>query len=311
VKYSVLLVLCSVAWSQQSSTSSRTYDLNGRPVPGVSASQSGGSRSQITRDVNGRSVPVESVDERVVSDSGGLKVIERTIKRYDANGSPGPAERVTIEERKQPDGSVQTSTTVSRGNLNGGFQLAERSTAITRTSGNRTETTTSIERPTLNGSLDVVEKSEQAITAAGAKTTENVTTLRRDANGRFAEAARKVREAVTADGQVKENIAEYETSPAGEARLVRQSTARIDPAGTREVTVYVPNTEGKLTLFKQQVIEKKDTGNGMVETTTVRFVLPSDPGKLGPARKAEEVVCSGDCGRKSTVAEVHQPAQTK
>ena len=63
------------------------------------------------------------------------------------------------------------------------------------------------------------------------------------------------------------------------------------------MTVYVPNTEGKLTLFKQQVIEKKDTGNGTVETTTVRFALPSDPGKLGPARKAEEVVCSGDCGR--------------
>jgi hypothetical protein len=77
------------------------------------------------------------------------------------------------------------------------------------------------------------------------------------------------------------------------------------------LTIYVPNTEGKMNLFKQQLIERKDTGNGAEETTTVRFALPSDPGKLGPARKAEEVVCTGDCKSKSTVAEVHQPAQSK
>jgi hypothetical protein len=311
VKRSVVLLICSIAWCQQSSTSTRTYDLNGRPVSGVATSQAGGSHSQITRDVNGRRVPVESVDERVVSDSGGVKVIERTIKRYDANGTPGPAERVTIEEKKQPDGTVQTSTTVSRGNINGGFQLAERSTAVTRTNGNRTETTTSIERPTLNGSFDVIEKSEQSIVASGPKTTENVTISTRDSNGRFAETARKTREAVTANGQVNENTAEYETASTGEMRLARQSTARIDPAGIRELTVYVPNTEGKMTLFKQQVIEKKETGSGTVETTTVRLALPSDPSKLGPARKAEEVVCTGDCRTKSAVAEVHQPAQTK
>ena len=110
---------------------------------------------------------------------------------------------------------------------------------------------------------------------------------------------------------MNENIAEYENASTGEMRLMRQTTVRIDPAGARELTVYVPNAEGKLTLFKQQVIEKKDTGDGTVETTTVRFALPSDPGKLGPARKAEEVVCTGDCKSKSTVAEVHQPAQTK
>ena len=130
----------------------------------------------------------------MVSDSGGIKVVERTIKRYDANGNPGPAERVTIEQKKQPDGSVQTSTTTSRGNINGGFQLAERATALTRTNGNRTETSTSVERPTLNGSFDVIEKSEQAIVVSGPKTTENVTVLTRDANGRLAETTRKTRE---------------------------------------------------------------------------------------------------------------------
>ena len=112
---------------------------------------------------------MESASERVVSDSGGVKVVERTIKRYDANGTPGPAERLTIEERKQPDGSLLTSTTVSRGTINGNFQLAERSTSISRTNGNRTETSTSLERPTLNGSFDLVEKSEQTVVTDGRK----------------------------------------------------------------------------------------------------------------------------------------------
>jgi hypothetical protein len=311
VKCSLVLFFCSALWCQQSSISTRTYDVNGHPVAGVSARNAGGSSKEITRDVNGRTVPIESVTERIVSDSGGVKVIERTIKRYDPNGTPGPAERVTIEERKQPDGTVQTSTTVARGNINGNFQVAERSTAISRTNGNRTETSTSIERPTLNGSFDLVEKDEQSVVTTGSKITENVTTTRRDANGRFVETARKVREAVTVNGQTNENTAEYESASTGEMRIMRQSTGRIDPTGTREVTVYVPDSTGKLTLFRQQVIEKKDTPSGTVETTTVRFALASDPGKLGPPRKAEEVVCTGDCGRNSTVAEVHQPTQSK
>jgi hypothetical protein len=311
VKRGALLLMVSVSWCQQSSTSARTYDLNGHPVSGVATSETHGSHSQITRNVNGRRVPIESVDERVVSDSGGVKVIERTIKRYDANGNPGPAERVTIEEKKQPDGSVQTSTTVSRGDINGGFQVAERSTAIARANGNRTETTTAIERPTLNGSFDVIEKKEQSVVAAGPKITENISISTRDSNGRFTESQRKSTEAVTTNGLVNENTLEYETASTGEMRLVRQTTARIEPSGTREQTVYVPNTEGKLTLFKQQIIETKETGNGSVQTTKVRLALPSDPGKLGPARKAEEIVCTGDCKSRSTVPEVHQPAQPK
>ncbi len=311
MKCLLCLFFCTALWCEQSSVATRTYDVNGHPVSGVSVRNSGGSTKEITRDINGQTAPVESVTERIVSDSGGVKVIERTIKRYDANGTPGPAERITVEERKQADGTLHTSTTVSRGTINGSFQVAERSTSISRTNGNRTETSTSIERPTLNGSFDLVEKNEQSVVTDGSKTTENIATTRRDANGRFAETARKVREAVTVNGQTNENTAEYESASTGEMRIMRQSTARIDPAGTRETTVYVPDPTGKLTLFRQQVIEKKDTPGGTVETTTVRFALPSDPGKLGPPRKAEEVVCTGDCGRKSTVAEVHQPAQSK
>ena len=292
------VILTSQCWAQQSVVASHTFDINGQIVGGVGSIQSGSSRSLVTRDSNGRTVPVESVDERVVSDSGGVRIVERVVKRYDANGNPGPPERVRIEERKEADGTVRTLTTTSRGDINGGFQLAERSTAVTRGTGARIETTTSIERPTLNGSFDLVVRSEQTITLSGPKTTENLTVLRRDANGRLNEFAKKTRESVTVNGQVSENSAEYESASTGQMRLMRQSTTQIEPGGTRQVTLFLPDAEGKLKLTQQQMIERSETPSGTVESTTVRFASPNDPGKLGPARKVEETVCTGICGRK-------------
>ena len=109
----------------------------------------------------------------------------------------GQPERVRIEETKEPDGTIRSSSTVSRGDINGSFQLAERSTKVTRTVGNRVESSTAIERPTLNGSMDLVEKNEQTVVTSGPKTSENVTVFRRDPNGRMAEFAKKTREAVS------------------------------------------------------------------------------------------------------------------
>jgi hypothetical protein len=298
---------------QPSVSSTRTYDVNGRPVEGVRTVQTNGSRSQITRDVNGRAVPVESVEERVVSESGGTRVIERVIRRYDPNGAPGPAERLRIEEQKHADGTVKTLTTVTRGDINGNFQVAERSSTLTRVAGERTESTTSVERPTLNGAFELYERRDEAITKSGAKTTENATTYRKDPNGRLSEVVRKTREALAVNDVVNENVAEYESASTGQMRLARQSTARVEPGGSREVTVYVPNAEGKMTLFQQQSIQKKETPGGAVETTIVRLADPNNPGRLGPARKAEETVCTGDCGKAkpSPVPEVHKPANSK
>jgi len=79
--------------------------------------------------------------------------------------------------------------------------------------------------------------------------------------------------------------------------IMRQTTATIDPGGTRQLTTYLPDSQGKLTLAQQQLIEKKETPAGYTETTIVRFASPNDSGKLGPPRKAEEIVCTGSCGR--------------
>src|SRR3954451_3065400 len=195
------LLTFSSVWGQQANVSTRTFDLNGHAVQGVGTIQSGPTRSPVTRDLNGRTVPVDSVEERVVSDAGGVRTTERIVKRYDPNGNPGPAERVRIEERKQPDGSISTAATIERGDINGAFQLAERSTTLTRTAGTRTESTTTVERPTLNGSMEVIERRDQAINTESNKTTERASTLRRDANGRLTEFAKKDREVISSNGQ--------------------------------------------------------------------------------------------------------------
>lgn len=304
MRSTVWALTISAAFVQESAVSTRTFDGNGHPLPGVVSTQSGTTRSQITRDINGRTVPVESSEERVVSDSGGIRITERIVKRYDANGNPGPPERIRIEERKAPDGSVATTSIVSRGDINGAFQLAERSTTNTRTTGPHTQSITTIERPTLNGSMDMLERREQSIDTTGEKITEGTTTFRRDTNGKLAESAKKTREAVSSNCQVNENVVEYESASTGQMRLVRQTTALIEPGGTRQVTVYLPDAEGKMKLSQQQRIEKRTTPTGTTETTTVRFAIPSDPGKLGPARKVEETVCTG-VRPVSAVTEVH------
>src|SRR4051794_33795958 len=70
-------VSASLALAQQSQTSNLTFDVNGRPVQGatsmVSRSPGSADRIETVRSINGRNVPVESVEDKVVSDSGGVK----------------------------------------------------------------------------------------------------------------------------------------------------------------------------------------------------------------------------------------------
>jgi hypothetical protein len=308
-----LLLLASAAIAQQSHMVTRTYDLNGRAVEGVRTVQTDGSRSQITRDLNGSTVPIHSVEERVVSDSGGMRVIEVVLRPYDSNGTARPVEKRRIEEQVQADGTIRTRTVITRGDINGSFHVAERSSTITRLSGDRTESTTTVERPTLNGGIDLYERREETIVKSGARTMENTTTSRKDSNGRLSEVAKKTREAVASNGGVNENVSEFEAASTGHMRLARQSSIRVEPNGSREVTVYLPTPEGKMALFQQQTTARSVEPGGTMETTFIRLADPNNPGRLGPARKAEEVICTGDCAKTkaSTVAQVHQPANSK
>jgi hypothetical protein len=179
--------------------------------------------------------------------------------------------------------------------MNGNFQNTERAVTSTRVSGDRTESTTVVERPTTNGVMQAVERRDTASTTSGDKTGEEAVMYQRDVNGRMTPVTKVVREAVETGGVSTESIAEYESASTGQMRIRQQSTARVEQGGTREVTVYQPDAVGQMRLFQQQVIEKTKTPAGTTEIVIVRMPLPSDPAKLGPARKVEERACTGEC----------------
>jgi hypothetical protein len=192
----------SLPLAAQEASSSTTYnfDLIGRRFETASAAQAKGPccsvNQQIARNIDGREIPVESTEERVISDDGTTRVVERVTRQYTRDGRPAPPVRARIEERKSPDGTVTTATAVYRGDFNGHFQLSERSVTETRTSNGTTTTSTAIERPTINGTLEIVEKRE------GVKTEqlETTTVLRPNQQGRFEETARRVGERSTENG---------------------------------------------------------------------------------------------------------------
>ncbi len=301
----LVIVAAGLSFAQQTVVSSGTFDINGRRVEGASSlvNQSPGSadRIEMVRSVNGRSVPVESVEDKVVSESGGVKVIERVVKRYDANGRPGPPERVHIEERKNADGSVNMATSVMRADMNGNYALAERTVTESKKSGDTTNSSTVVERPTLNGSLEVVERKEvvKRETADGG-VSQNSNVSRRDTNGRFGEAGKQVLEKTVSGGRTVENVATYEAGSTG-MQLIRQTVSKeVAGSNQKEVDVFEAAQAGRVgdakpQLREQQIIEKTPTATGAVERISVRRPLASDPNRLGNAQKVEEIICTGKC----------------
>lgn len=300
-----VFVAAGLSFAQQTVVSSGTFDINGRRVDGASSlvNQAPGSadRIEMVRSVNGRTVPVESVEDKVVSELGGVKIIERVVKRYDASGRPGPPERVHIEERKNADGSVNSATSVTRADLNGNYALAERTVTDSKKSGDTTNSNTVVERPTLNGSLEVVERKEvvKRETADGS-VSQSSSVSRRDTNGRFGETARQVLEKTVAGGRTVENVATYEAGSTG-MQLIRQTVSKeVAGSNQKEVEVFETAQAGRVgstkpELREQRIIEKTATANGAVESISVRRPLASDPNRLGKAQKVEEIICTGKC----------------
>jgi hypothetical protein len=264
----------------------------------------GSSTSQVVRNANGRTVPVSRVEDKVVSDSGGVKVIERTVQQFDPNGNPLAPEKQRIEIRKEADGSEHTTTTVRRADVNGTLQVAERRTQIARRSGTDFTVAVTVERPTANAGFAVVEKTEQQERALGSRrSSSSATTWQRDSNGRLVEVNKRTAERTAEGGKTIENAAEYESASTGQMRLMRQVVTKSDAART-EVDVFEPQSAGRAVssdmkpqLTKRQVIERIPRDNGIVESISVQFPVANDPNRLTPLQKVEELVCQGDCGR--------------
>ena len=291
-------------------TTTYVYDgMGNRTAATSSTSSRTGSGSQSVervRSVNGREVPVESVQERVVSVGDGVRVVERIVRRYDTDGHPVPPEKTRVEERTAPDGSTTTATSVYRSDLNGSYQLAEKTLEESRKTGNVTTVTSSVEKPSLNASLDVVEKSTRTTSEKENASHSESVTYRRDSGGSFYAAAQEVADRTKTPGAVAETVTAFEGAPGAKMRFSRQtvSTARTAPDGSehRETDVYnvvVPgqassNGEARPQLHERQILERKtDSSGAVVETLSVRRPSLADPTRLGGERKVSEIVCRG------------------
>jgi hypothetical protein len=310
----VWLFVLLVGWlaAQQNSRETATYVYDGmgnRTLATSSTSARTGSGTQnIERiqSVNGRQIPLDSVQERIISETNGVRVTERIVRRYDAEGRPGPAEKIRIEERKEGDGSTSTSTSVFRGDLNGSYQLAERATEKTSKSGSVTTIMRSVERPTLNATLDVIEKSTRTTIEKDNTSHSEDVTYRRDPSGNFYTASQEVADRKQVRDSTSETVTVFESTPGGKMQFSRQTvtTARIAADGTehRETDVYNIVVPGQVSsadqdrpqLRERQILERRaDSSGAVVETLSVRRPSLSDPNRLGTEQQVSEVICRG------------------
>jgi hypothetical protein len=307
---SELIVVLTFVLPVLSQQTTYTTDLNGRRVPATQTVESktgnSTSRAEVMQSVNGNMVPLQSEEQKVLREDANGRVVEKIIRRYDATGNPGPPEKVQVEERKNPDGSLSTTTTVYRADLNGHVQLAERVVVEGSKSGNTLSANTVVERPGLNGNLDVVERKKAVTVDTGNGTKEEVVTYRKDQNGRFDEALKQVTDTVVANGQSTSSTAQYELgADTGKLQLASQTVTHVrknpDGTETKEVDIFrnvpgrvnEPDSSPKLT--ERQIVTQSKAGNKVVETLAVQRPTVSEPNRLSEPKVIQEKVCTGSC----------------
>lgn len=298
-----LFVLPLALWGQ---SESRTYvfDSEGRRVPWSSASSTNGTSSGSVINLNGRSAPLERVDERVISQQGGVKTVERLIQRFAADGAKLPPEREVIETADLGGGRQTVSTTFYRGDFNGRMALAERVVEQTTPAGESSSSvTTVVERPNLNGSMEMFERREARLTGSGDRSERDETSYVKDTNGRLVASARVVERISKQGSKTVTQLDEFESITSGDLTLAKQtvSTTEDSPSGQMTVSdVYGPAAPGRpatgqLQLRERQIIEKSLTSSGEVKTFSVQRPSPDGSGRLGRAVKIAETVCTGKC----------------
>ncbi|MEO7145630.1 MAG: hypothetical protein ABI165_19210 [Bryobacteraceae bacterium] len=296
----------------QSSTTEYTHDLNGNLVPVErtvdTKSNGAASQTQMEPSINGGSVPREKVDEKILQNGPNHKIIERTVRPYDATGDPGQPEKILIDEETRPDGSSTTKTTVYRGDINGTMQITQRSTTESHKQGSDVNATTVVERPSLSGEFTPVERRQSVEQSNTGGMHQSVEIYRVNANGQFYEAAREVTDREKKDGVVTANTAVYSVGLDGQMQFASQNVQKTtkNPDGSERVEVdifakNVPGTVGesgaKPELKAQQIVERrKGAGNTVIETLSERRPSINDPAHLGSPEKISETICTGKCG---------------
>ncbi len=310
MKWSVYAFVCWVPLLAQQVTRTSQFDGfgNALPSPTYSTSVSGGTSTRVESrpSVNGNLVPAQTVQERVLSDDGRKRVVEREIKLYDANGNALPAERVRIEEDKQPSGAVTTRMSVFRADINGNLSLAERSVKETRSAGSSTQTTETVERPSINGSVEAAEKRATTVQIGNDQETRSTVVYKKDQNGQFYEAVKKVGESRKTSAGIVDNESTFENY-GGKYRLVDQTVRRTvkNANGNEQVeeNLYRETVPGLAPqgetqapqLVQQRLITRQASAGGLSETVDVRRTSPSQPDRLGSPVRESQSVCTGKC----------------
>ncbi|MGC4054907.1 MAG: hypothetical protein QM757_39195 [Paludibaculum sp.] len=302
-----LLALPAALLAQQSQSSTAVYDINGRRVDWSQSQAGDGRTAQTQRNLNGRTIPTEKVEEKVISNEGGVRVVERTVRRFDMNGNPLPRKRWSPRQRPaltaQPWRNRRSTVT----DFNGNMRPAERTVSSTHKSGNTAVTETDVERSSINGGFERVERRVAQETKDKTSSERDETVFTKDTNGRFSEAGRKVVRSKTEGGVQQEQVDEYESATSGSLKLARQSVAKVtkaaDGSERREVEVFGPAAPGRaipdgnaMQVAEKQVFTSQQSGDGsVVQVFAVQRPSVNSTKELGPLQKVSETVCQGKC----------------
>jgi hypothetical protein len=250
-------------------------------------------------------VPVEQWTERVIRE-GAIRVVERTLQRFDQDGRPTPPEVTVIEQETRPEGHTIIRRTTSRRDINGNSQIAERSLTEVHKSGMLESTDSSVERPTINGSIETVEKRSISKTGSADNFQQTATTFRRGSDG-FYEAVRVVTESKKNLSTTTEQNAEYEIGPNGVLELHNQTARHItknaDGSETEIVDIFgksVPGTVAAagtgLKLQERDIVERQPATDGSVrETLRAQRPTVGDATVLSSPVVISQTICKGKC----------------
>jgi hypothetical protein len=234
----ILFALTFALWGQ-AERRTFVFDADGRRVPWTASTTAAGSSSSTGSTLNGATAPREQIEERIISESGGVKTVEKIVQRYSADGAKLPPERILTETSDLGGGRQSTTTTIYRGDFNGRLALAERTVEQASPTGSSSSTvTTQTERPTLNGPLEVIERREARLNSTDERSDRDETSYLKDSNGRFVEAARVVERTSKQGGKTIKQVDEFESATTGSLTLAKQvvSTTAVSASGV-ETTV--------------------------------------------------------------------------
>ncbi len=254
---------------------------------------------------------MEQTDDKVVSENSSGRTIERTVKHFDPNGQLAGTDRVVIQEEKLSDG-MRTRTSVFRSDINGQQREIERKSVEEHRQGSAqagsSNTQTQVERPGPSGSFQVVEKVSQVSETSGGGTHSDSTVYRPDGNGGFSAAVRDISETKKNGSQESTTSAHYEPRDSQQLQLVAQTvstlTKRADGSSVAEISMYgktggdgrAHDNEAAPHLREVQTVQEiPGPGGSITQIVTAQRPSMSDPNRLGPSTRISETVCTGVC----------------